>query len=47
MFTVLIATRYTLFSYTSFCHLRPQIAKAARGERRGKVTGVITDNIEK
>ena len=28
-------THYTLFSYTSFCHLRPQIAKARRGGRRG------------
>ena len=40
-------THYTLFSYTSFCHLRPQIAKARRGGRRGKVTAVITDNIVK
>ena len=47
MFTVLIATNYTLFSYTSFCHLRLQIAKATRGERRGKVRAVITDNIVK
>ena len=37
-------TYYTLFLYTSFCHLRPQIAKARRGGRRGKVTAVITDN---
>ena len=37
-------THYTLFSYTSFCHLRPQIAKARWGGRRGKVTAVITDN---
>ena len=34
-------------SYTSFCHLRPRIAKAGRGGRRGKVTAVITDNIVK
>ena len=32
-------------SCTSFCHLHPQIAKARRGGRRGKVTAVITDNI--
>ena len=28
-------------------HLRPQIAKARRGGRRGKVTSVITDDIVK
>ena len=37
-------THYTLFSLSSFCHLRPQIAKARRGGRRGKVTAVITDD---
>ena len=37
---------YTLFSYT-FCHLRPQIAKARRGGWRGKVTAIITDNLVK
>ena len=37
-------THYTLFLYTSFCHLHPQIAKARRGRRRGKVTAVIIDN---
>ena len=35
------------FSYTSICHLRPQIAKARRGGRRGKVTEVITHDIVK
>ena len=34
-------------SCTSFCDLHPQIAKARRGGRRGKVTAVITDNIVK
>ena len=36
-------------SHHSFCHLRPQIAKARRGGRGGKVTAVITltDNIVK
>ena len=42
---------YTIHVYfhthQSFCHLRPQIAKARRGGRRGKVTAVITDNIVK
>ena len=47
MLTVLTATNYTSFSYTSFRHLRPQIAKATRGGRRGRVTAVITDNIVK
>ena len=37
-------THYTLFSHSSFCHLRPQIVKARRGGRRGKVTAVITDD---
>ena len=37
-------THYSLFSHSSFCHLRPQIAKARRGGRRGKVTAVITDD---
>ena len=37
----------TLFSYTSICHLRPQIAKARRGGWRGKVTAVITHDIVK
>ena len=38
---------HTLYfiSCKSFCHLHPQIAKARRGRRRGKVTAVITDNI--
>ena len=38
---------HTLYfiSCTSFCHLHPQMAKARRGGRRGKVTAVITDNI--
>ena len=30
-------THYTLFSYTSFSHLRLQIAKARRGGGRGKL----------
>ena len=34
---------YTLLSYSSFGHLRPQIAKDRRGGRRGKVKTVITD----
>ena len=40
---------HTLYfiSYTSLCHLRPQMAKARQGGRRGKVTAVITDNIVK
>ena len=42
-----IRTDYTLFSYTSICHLRPQIAKARRGGWRGKVTAVITHDIVK
>ena len=43
-----IRTHYTLFSYTSICHLRPQIAKASRrGGWRGKVTAVITHDIVK
>ena len=44
---VSIHTHYTLFSYSSFCHPRPQIAKARRGGRRGKVTAIITDDIVK
>ena len=38
---------HTLYfiSYTSFCRLHPQIAKARRGGRRGKVTAVTTANI--
>ena len=41
------ALQQTLYfiSCTTFCHLHPQIAKARRGGRRGKVTAVITDNI--
>ena len=35
------------FSYTSICHLRPQIAKARQGGRRVKVTAVITHDIVK
>ena len=44
-----ITHTHTLYfiSYTSFCHLRPQIAKARRGGRRGKVSAVTTDNIVK
>ena len=34
---------YTLLSYSSFGHLRSQIAKDRRGGRRGKVKTVITD----
>ena len=35
-------------AYSSFRHRRPQIAKARRGGRRGKVTSVIiTDDIVK
>ena len=45
--TSLRTDTHTLYfiSCTSFCHLHPQIAKARRGGRRGKVTAVITDNI--
>ena len=38
-------THYTLFSRSLFFHLRPLIAKARRGGRRGKVTAVITDDM--
>ena len=44
---LIIHTHYTLFPYTSICYLRPQIAKARRGGRRGKVTAVTTDGIVK
>jgi len=40
-------THYTLFSYASFCHLRPQKTKARRSGRSGKVTTVTTDDIVK
>ena len=44
---IMIINIHTLYfiSCKSFCHLHPQIAKARRGGRRGKVTAVITDNI--
>ena len=38
-------THTILYFMQIICHLHPQIAKARRGGRRGKVTAVITDNI--
>ena len=40
-----VTVSHTIYFIYFILYLHPQIAKARQGRRRGKVTAVITDNI--